>query len=207
MSHCTTVIPKFRFSEPRINLPTLKSGVASSEDRFTIAFARAYQQQSHMLHARSTKTAMALVREIPVNGYGITDLLAVAWTSMPGEMFPTGEAFACVAKPTCRAFEMKLSHWQKALRQASRYRNFAHQPIVVLPPIACGNALRALDTFKRVQVGLWSFEPKTNRIIPYFTPEPHRPRSLKYWYQSLDKAAKAARSILPIRGTTESLLS
>ena len=201
-AEATVAVPRFRFSEPRHNLPTHAKGQASAEDLFAIAFARAYVGQAARLHARSPHTNLALVREIPVNGYGIADLLAVAWTRLDREVFPTAEAFARVAKPTCRAFEMKLANWQKALSQASRYRNFAHQAIVVLPPAACALAAEKMATFKLVRVGLWSFDPKTGKIHALFTPRRHRPRSPKYWFQSLEKMAKAARTVLPIRETT-----
>ncbi|MFH0908787.1 MAG: hypothetical protein V1929_08495 [bacterium] len=204
MTDATIIVPRFHFTEPRHNLPTLCKGRASAEDRFSVAFARAYWAQAPEIHARSPHKTLALVREIPVNGYGIADLLAVAWTRLEHEYFPSAEAFAAVARPTCRAFEMKLSNWQKALSQASRYRNFAHQAIVVLPPDVCAHAMKAIDTFKLVRVGLWSFDPETTRIRILFTPRRHRPRSLKYWFQSLEKAAKASRPILPIRETDKS---
>ncbi|MFO7535920.1 MAG: hypothetical protein R6X19_09630 [Kiritimatiellia bacterium] len=198
MRHPSAAIPRFQFSEPKANLPTLKVGILSAEERFTVSFAHAYLKQHILLHSRSPKTTLSLVQEIPVNGYGITDLLAVAWTRLPSEKFPSAEAFVAVAKPTCRAFEMKLNNWQKALSQASRYRNFAHQAIVVLPPNVCANALRVLGTFKSIRVGLWSFDPTTCQINSIFTPRPHAPRSTKYWLQSIQKASKAPRSILPI---------
>lgn len=194
----TTTIPRYRFSEPRHNLPTQAKGHACAEDRFALAFARAYRDQYLSIHSRSTHQDLTLVREIPVNGYGITDLLAVGWTQVGQEQFPTAEAFAQVAKPTCRAFELKLNDWRKALMQGGRYWNFAHQAIVVLPPQATTLAARYLDTFKRIRVGLWSFDAQTGKIQVFHTPRKHTPRSLKYWYQSLEKAARAAKGSLPI---------
>jgi hypothetical protein len=182
----------------------MKAGSVSPEDRFTQAFARTYLAQAEQIHRHSRKKNIALAQEIPVNGYGITDLLAIAWEKTPKKTVASASDFIAVAQPTCRAFEMKLANWQKALSQASRYRNFAHQAIVVLPPAACGNAIKALDTFKLVNVGLWSFDPETNCIQPIFTPKRHTPRSSRYWLQSIEKAAKAPKSILPIRGTGKS---
>jgi hypothetical protein len=198
MSNRTIAIPKFLIHEPRHNLPSMNSRQTSPEDRFTQAFARAYLVQKAQIHRHSKKMSFALVQEIPVNGYGITDLLAIAWAGLPKETFPTVNAFAAVAKPTCRAFEMKLSNWQKALSQASRYRNFSHQAIVVMPPDACDNAINALNTFIRVRVGLWSFDPETECIRTIFTPRCHRPRSSRYWLQSIEKASQTTRSVLPI---------
>jgi hypothetical protein len=200
MSTRLATIPKYSFYEPKNNLPTMSLNKFSPEEKFTRAFVRAYAAQAVSLHRRSAKTSLAFAMEIPVNGYGITDLLAIAWDGIPDETFPSALAFAKIVKPTCRAFEMKLANWQKALSQASRYRNFAHQPIVVLPPKACDNAMRALDTFKLVRVGLWSFDPKTRQIRAIFTPRVHKPRSERYWLQSIEKAASAPNSTLPILG-------
>lgn len=188
-----------KFSKPQNNLPAQRKGTVSSEARFTIAFAETYLQQFAKIHPRSKKTTLALVREIPVNGFGIADLLAVAWTEITGEVFSSAEAFAEVAQPTCRAFEMKLSHWQKAISQASRYRNFAHQAIVVVPPNVCNNACKMLETFKKLRVGIWSFNMDIRRIEALYTPRPQRPLSNRYWYQSLAKSAGAPKSALPIR--------
>ncbi len=195
----TAVIAKCRFAEPKRNLPTHVSRRTTPEDRFTLAFAKAYQDTLVAIHRGSIKHTVALVREIPVNGYGITDLLAICWSGLPDEHFPDVRSFVEVAKPTCRAFEMKLTNWQKALSQASRYRNFSHQAVVVLPPATCRLAVRAIETFKLVRVGLWSFDPKSNRIQTFYTPRPHIPRSNRYWLESIEKAARSSRSTLPIR--------
>lgn len=194
----TITIPRYRFREPRFNLPTQTLGRACAEDRFALAFARAYLSQFKAIHSSSPHQDLTLVREIPVNGFGITDLLAVAWTRVGTESFPSAEAFARVAKPTCRAFELKLTDWRKALLQASRYRSFAHQAIVVVPPAIATLANGYLRTFKMIHVGLWSFDPASEQISVYHTPRRHNPRSKKYWFQSLDKAATAAKGSLPI---------
>jgi len=192
------VVPKYSFAEPRANLPNKRKGVATAEDRFTIAFSRAYSEQANQIHKGSPKTARFLVREIPVNGYGITDLLAISWQPLPEERFETVDAFLQVAKPTCRAFEMKLNNWRKAMQQASRYRNFAHQTIVVLPEKECDKAAQYLNTFTCIKVGLWSFDKGSNRIVPIYTPRPHQPRSRRYWIESVSKATKTPNSTLPI---------
>ena len=197
MNQSVISVPKLKFSEPRHNLPGRK-GVATAEDRFTIAFARAYLKQADSLHSGSPKTERFLVREVSVNGYGITDLLAIAWHPMPHEMFENTEAFVKVVKPTCRAFEMKLSNWRKAMQQASRYRNFAHQPIVVLPISEFDKAIHYIKTFKCIKVGLWGFDKITMRIIPYYTPRPRHPKSCRYYIESVKKASQSPKSTLPI---------
>ncbi|MBL9151809.1 MAG: hypothetical protein JNK37_04975, partial [Verrucomicrobiales bacterium] len=160
-------VPKLKFSEPRHNLPGRK-GVATAEDRFTIAFARAYSEKAVSLHTGSLKTEMALAREIPVPGFGIADLLAVSWNPDASgastlDEFVDGSGF------TSRAFEVKLDDWKSGLSQATRYHFFAHQSILVLPPATCERALVFFDTFTKVRIGLWSFDAATGRITAFHT--------------------------------------
>lgn len=198
MSQPVIDVPKLRFSEPRRNLPGRK-GVATAEDRFTIAFARAYVEQACRIHRGGTRTDLVFAREIPVNGYGIADLLVVAWDALPREAFPSVEAFVRTARPCARAFECKLADWRRAMSQASRYRYFAHQPIVVLPTRAVKHALPYLDTFKKIRVGLWSFDMTTGRISATFTPRAVQPISDRYYVHSVARVHKATGKALPIR--------
>ena len=192
----TIPVPRYRFQEPRRNLPGRK-GVATAEDRFTIAFARSYQERFQAIHHGALADQLSLVREIPVNGYGITDLMAIAWSG-PGAVCPDVRAFLANAKPTVRAFEMKLGDWRRAMVQASRYRNFAHQSIAVIPMEKSSVAVEYLDTFRRIKVGLWLFDANTGVIRPVFTPRILAPRSSRYHMESLEKAATSARPALPI---------
>lgn len=189
-------VPKFKFSEPRHNLPGRK-GVATAEDRFTIAFARAYKKKALALHAGSLKTEIAFAREIPVNGFGIADLLAVSWNpTVPAAS--SFDDFLDSSHFTSRAFEAKLSDWKAGLTQATRYHFFAHQSILVLPPALCGRALGFLDTFCKIKVGLWSFDPDTDRIVAFHTPRPASPLSAHYHRVALEKLNRATRQALPI---------
>lgn len=189
-------IPKLKFSEPRHNLPGRK-GVATAEDRFTIAFARAYLRDFSAIHRNSGKKPVATAREIPVNGYGIADLIVVC--ANPGQIQQDSVTdFVEQARPSTRAFECKLNDWRGALIQAVRYRYFAHQAIVILPPPVCARALDYIDTFRRVKVGLWSYDADCDRIHTHHTPRPAAPKSSRYHLHSIQKVLLAARS-LPIR--------
>lgn len=197
MSETTVIIPKVRFSEPKRNLPG-RRGVTTAEDRFTIAFARTYLDQASKMHRTANYDSMAVVREVAVNGYGIADMLAVAWRSVPSEMFPTTEAFIEVARPCTRAFEFKLSDWRRAMSQASRYRFFAHQTIVVLPETVCVNALPYIDTFRKIRVGLWSYSMDTKRIRMHYTPRPSNPISKRWNLHAVQCVASVSKQALPI---------
>lgn len=54
------------------------------------------------------------------------------------------------------AFELKLSHWQRALVQAFRYAAFAHYVYVVMDAFYVNRALKKLGEFERCNVGLVS---------------------------------------------------
>jgi hypothetical protein len=197
MGETLTLVPKLKFSEPCFNLPGRK-GIATAEDRFTIAFMRAYLEQADAIHRGSRKTALAFAREIPVNGYGIADLHVVAWDAISGESFPNTESFVRVTNPCTRAFECKLVDWRKAMAQAGRYRFFANQTFVVLPEKACSRALPYLNTFKKIRVGLWSFSRESGQITVYHTPRPRAAMSERYYFHAIESVATASRQSLPI---------
>jgi len=197
INSATVSIPKLKFSQPCHNLPGRK-GIATAEDRFTIAFTRAYVKQVSYIHRKSQKSTLAFAREIPVNGYGIADLHVVAWNAISGEHFPDIEAFTRVARPCTRAFECKLSDWRKAMAQAGRYRFFANQTFVVLPEKACENALPFLGTFKKIKVGLWGFSRESGRITVHHTPRPKPAMSERYYLHAIESVAIASRQSLPI---------
>ncbi|MGC9453169.1 MAG: hypothetical protein ACP5I4_17185 [Oceanipulchritudo sp.] len=190
-------IRKYKFSEPRWNLPGRK-GVATAEDRFTIAFSRAYSASFQKIHHGTNQTELALAREIPVNGFGIADLLAISWVRSQAT-FDTLENFLEEGSFRTRAFECKLTDWRRAMSQASRYRYFAHQSVVVLPEHICQRALPFIETFKKIRVGLWGFDPDRNRINPYHTARPTTPKSERYYMHSIRLLNEATRRALPIR--------
>lgn len=190
-------IPKLRFSEPCHNLPGRK-GIATAEDRFTIAFMRAYLDQVNSIHRKSRKTTLAFAREIPINGYGIADLYVVAWDGIPGEKFPDTRSFVRVVRASTRAFECKLVNWRKAMAQAGRYCFFANQSFVVLPEKACDRALPFLNTFQKIRVGLWSFSLKTGKITVHHTPRNLAAKSERYYFRAIESVARASKQSLPI---------
>jgi hypothetical protein len=163
-------------------------------------FARAYQSAFPSLHRGTIRTRTAMAREIPVNGYGIADLIAVSWEPSAGGNTPVlqdAQTFVSEARPVMRAFELKLRDWRTALKQAHRYRFFAHAAIVVLPPICSALARRFLDTFQALEVGLWSFDAASGRITSYFTPRPCRPVDTRCQLKALRLVATTSKA-LPI---------
>ena len=81
------------------------------------------------------------------------------------------------APATVTAFEMKLSDWRRALRQAYRYSYFSDRTIVVLPAKGGQSAKQALPLFKDLGIGLWVFKRDLGTISKVFTPRAKRPKN------------------------------
>lgn len=189
-------IPKFQFWEPRKNLLNNASRKNMERD-FTIAFARAYISQIKSLHRRTARTQIDFAREVPMNGLGIADFVVVSWN--PNKLIDENPVsnvidFSKTALPVIRAFELKISNWRRALMQAHRYKYFADVSIVVLPHDKMKIASSYLATFKSVKVGLWSFDPRNNRIITLYTPRPAKPLAPQYKPRAIELVSKASKS-------------
>jgi len=190
-------IKKLRFYEPSRNLPDHPGG-RSRESALTCRFGQAFVDLSSSEHGHPKQSALALAREIPANGYGIADLVAVRWNPRRASVTKPPlepEVFVKLVNPTLCAFEVKLRDWRRALMQANRYRFFAHVAVVVLPETICHRALEHIDTFRMVGVGLWSFDPKTNCITRHFTPRPVAPLDPRHEVRVLRLVARVSRSL------------
>lgn len=164
------------FRHPVENLPAYRTG-ADREAVFADAFGATYCRDAARIHRGSPKTNLLVTREVPVEGLGIADLLAVAWQKSCGlsaRDFAAGTVGSL--DPTVRAFEVKLERWRKGMMQAYRYGYFADASILVLPMQKILLASRYLSTFRTLQVGLWGFDPESLWIRAVYTPRPVRPR-------------------------------
>jgi len=157
---------------PRRNLPA-----AVSRKRGESSFVRAFER-----HLLSDKTYCGFGgSEFSLNGFGIADFVWLAWHQSVLDHEATGLALqqryvvSRLAKRLERerltAFELKLKDWKKALSQAHRYRYFANRSIVVVPPSAAQHAAKQIDVFKKLYVGLWSFDKTTQKLRKLFTPK------------------------------------
>ena len=59
--------------------------------------------------------------------------------------------------PHILALELKLSSWRRAIKQAFRYRSFAWESYVVIDYSKSSGALRNIDEFRRLNIGLATF--------------------------------------------------
>lgn len=184
----TNRIAKLRFSEPARNLPG--HGLNGREERrFTYKFAQAYLHQFRTVHFRSNKDRLLLAREIPANGYGIADIVAISWKSGAN----SGPLFGMPKGSVIRAFEVKIRDWRKGLLQANRYRFFSHLSILVIPAKHARKATEHLSTFKLLGLGLWTFDSDSNTITALHTPRTRRPLDKSQSTKAVAKVLRANR--------------
>jgi hypothetical protein len=160
------------------------------EARFAEQFAVAYRDRFTKIHSGTSKSKTLFVRELPVFGNGIPDLLALSWSHDRALQVTT-----CLdlekLNPTVRAFEFKLSDWRKGLMQAHRYKYFSHASILVLPNHKMKSVEPQLDIFRKLRVGLWGFSPETGTIACFYTPRPIKQQIAKYGQRAIRLAAQA----------------
>lgn len=194
------LIPKLKFYEPERNLPGRKLHGMTEEARFTLKFARTYLGNHTAIHHKTKKKSIVCARQIAVNGFGIADIVAVTWDSNQrrNKNLLTIDDFMKIYNPTVRAFEIKLNNWRKGLTQTHRYRYFANSAILVLPSNKITLALKYLDTFKAIHVGLWSFDFYSQSILPYYTPRPSSPLTNKHTKRVIKRLAKTSMKSLPV---------
>jgi hypothetical protein len=153
---------RIKSQDTRKNLPA-KSSRRRGESNFLRRFERAY-----LLRARS---AGLIAGEFSIHGYGVADLIWIGWTSSDTESeFTAISLERILSRRQLFAFEAKLKDWQRALKQAFRYRYFADKAIVVMPIANASAAISNLDIFRQLEVGLWTFDAKTDSIREHFTP-------------------------------------
>ena len=179
---------------PQQNFPT-NGTKQNPEAKFAERFALAYRDRFAKIHSRTAKWNTLFVREVPVFGNGIPDLVALSWSHDPAMQASTSVDLEKV-NPTVRAFEFKLSDWRKGLMQAHRYKYFSHASILVLPNHKKKLAESRIDIFHKLRVGLWGFSPETGAITCSYTPRPVKKKLGKSGQRAIQSAAQAVFSQL-----------
>ncbi|MFC1452077.1 hypothetical protein ACFLSJ_01880 [Verrucomicrobiota bacterium] len=190
MSHLATCMD----AVPRLNLGS-RWTTANDEDRFADAFVEAYDGKYPWLHSGSPKLNRIMAREVPVNGFGIADLVTVSW-DIELDAWQT-DPLGAALRPTVRAFEFKLSDWRKGLMQAHRYRFFADVAILVLPSSKVRVTEPFHPTFRAINVGLWGFNPITGTISMVLTPRPRMPADRGHRERAIARVLDTAKQALP----------
>ncbi len=174
----------FKLRHPRRNLPPRFSR-KRGESNFVSAFAKSYIASiaSHGFGGN----------EFALSGFGIADFIWFAWrhsaTSNDATALSLEKIKSRLVRQKLTAFEMKLSDWQKGLGQAYRYSYFADLAVVVLPPNIAKIAKAELKLFRKLGVGLWSFNKATGKIRKLFTPR-SKARSIKAKEKAIDSLGR-----------------
>lgn len=184
------VVSTFMSSVPRDNFGARWTS-SDGEDRFNRSFAEAYNTHHPSLHRRSNRTNRVVALEVPINGYGIADVVAISWQG-PARTCPVSELPGCIA-PTVRAFEGKLSNWRRGLMQAFRYRYFSDASILVMPLEKIALPAEHIASFRAINVGLWGFEESSGKIVPVFTPHPQFPSDTLHRAKAIQKVLSTIR--------------
>lgn len=173
---------------PQNNFPKTKN---KPEQILLEKFLKAYKKNIRKIHSKSLKTKVLLSMEIPINSYGIADLIALSWNPKNGRRIKNVKKINNYS-PTIRSFEVKINDWRSALRQAFRYRFFSNVAIILLPSKKLEIPITFLTQFKKLKVGLWGFDEKKQTIKKIYTPRFGRPLSQKHYKIALNKAISYA---------------
>lgn len=73
--------------------------------------------------------------------------------------------------------ELKLENWQRAMKQAFRYRTFCDQSYVVLDSAHLSPALKSINEFKQYNIGLASIDYHLKELKIHFNPSIEEPFS------------------------------
>lgn len=154
---------------------------SNPETLFGDSFSDFYNENYLKIHSGSTIKHCNVIREVPIQNLGITDMVSLATKTKINFSDKSINKEEFEKNLRIRAFEFKISDWKKGLIQANRYKYFSHSTILVVPLKTLVNALQALDTFKRLNVGLWGYDYESNIIRKEFTPRPNKKYSKKYF--------------------------
>jgi hypothetical protein len=183
-------IPLFnsRCRHPRRNLP-VEVNRKRGESNFVSAFTKAYIA-SIARHGIGTN-------EFALSGFGIADFIWLAWrhsaNSEDGTALSVKKTKSQRPWQKLTAFEMKLTDWRKGFGQAYRYSYFADLAVVVLPPDTAKTAEAELKLFRKLDLGLWSFDKTSGKIRKIFTPRHSKPRNAKAKEKALESLERSLK--------------
>ena len=182
-----------RFHHPQENFKASRGRSTGPEAEFADSFARCYQGRFLNTHPGTTKPQTLFIREVPVHGNGIADLMVLSWNS--AKAFQKKSCFDLAeTDPTIRAFEFKMADWRSGMMQAHRYKYFSHVSVLVVPKNKLGPPTNHLHLFHTLRIGLWGFDPESHTILTVYTPRPKRQHIDKCRDKAVQLALQAAGS-------------
>lgn len=93
------------------------------------------------------------------------------------------------------AIEAKLKDWKRALMQADRYRYYATQSWVLLDACSIKPAVKNIDQFQRLNVGLAGIT-LSGKILNYYSPTSMPPKSKLHYWQANSEIAQRIKASL-----------
>ncbi|MFA6103089.1 MAG: hypothetical protein WCV67_07490 [Victivallaceae bacterium] len=139
------------------------------------AFANKFTDEYNKLIS-SDDTHTVAVRELPMSGYGIPDLVMIRLKKPHN-------------KQTIQSFEFKLSNWRAGLMQAHRYKYFSNTVILVIPHNKMKKVQEHIELFHSLNVGLWGFHQESGSIIKRFTPRSKKSHNIRLFSQVMEKTS------------------
>lgn len=184
-------IATYAFSHPRFNFGGIWKE-RTAEDEFATEFASTYNRKFAEVHGGSARANRCMAYEIPVNGLGIADLVALSWDDGIAEPHsaPDNCKFPDISL-TVRAFETKLTDWKRGLMQAHRYKYFADVSILVMPAAKKMLIAARIPMFQALGVGVWTYNSDSQAITKLYTPRPKHPASHKHRSLAVSAVCKA----------------
>lgn len=137
------------------------------EENLVKKFAIHYADNFTRIHKRSNPDHVTLVREVPVNSLGISDLVAISWKADVKRIK--------LRDYVIRSFEFKINDWKKGLMQAYRYNYYSDASILVMPENKHSIVKNYLTTFYELNVGMWFYDSAKDKVNVVFTPRPKKP--------------------------------
>lgn len=130
----------------------------------------------------SKKRARQALQEFAQTGFCLKKANKDTWVKIKQPQLVTKKIWA---------IEAKLNNWRRALWQAYRYLDFAHEAWVLLDEESSRPAIKNITEFQRLNIGLSSIST-SGKITRHFSPLPSLPKSkLKYWQANSAIAARA----------------
>ena len=152
----------------------------NKETIFGNAFSEHYFYNFEKIHSRTHFKNYYFLKEVPIYGLGISDLLSIGWKGTDDILKEILYGENAHEKLKVRAFEFKIKDWRGGLFQAHRYSYYADTSILVVPLKTYKNAFADLDIFKKLNIGLWGYNEEKNNLKKAYTPRSSKNLDDKY---------------------------
>lgn len=170
----------------------------NGEALFGNSFSNYYYNNFEKIHSRTHFKNYYFLKELPISGLGISDLLSIGWKGEQSTLKEILKEENSHSKLKIRAFEFKLKDWRGGLLQAHRYSYYADTSILVVPMNTFKNALNSLDVFRKLNIGLWGYDENTDVLKNAYTPRSSKNLDKKYKDRFMSTISEYFNQSLPI---------